>query len=52
MTPAALPCLQDGNTPLHLAATEGHAKVVEVLLAAGADKQAVDMVRRVWYTRV
>ena len=36
--------LQDGYTALIYAALEGHPKVVEALLAAGADKEAKDMV--------
>ena len=37
---------QNGDTALHLAAMMGHATVVEKLLAAGADKEAKNMVRR------
>ena len=37
---------QDGHTALHLAATKGHAAVVEQLLAAGAVKAAKCKVRR------
>jgi ankyrin repeat protein len=33
-------------TPLHLAAEKGHAAVAGALLAAGADKDAKDQVRR------
>ena len=36
---------QNGRTPLHLAAEEGHAAVVGALLAAEADKDAKDEVR-------
>ena len=35
---------QDGCTLLHVAAQEGHASVVELLLAAGADKDAKNAV--------
>jgi hypothetical protein len=42
----ALPLwLQDGCTPLHDAATSGHDTVVEVLVRASADGNAVDEVR-------
>jgi ankyrin repeat protein len=37
---------QNGNTPLHLAALDGRATVVEKLLAAGTDKDATNVVRR------
>ena len=36
---------QEGATPLHAAAGGGHTAVVELLLAAGADKEAQDEVR-------
>ena len=36
---------QDGNTPLHLAADNGHAAFVGALLAAKADKEAKENVR-------
>ena len=41
---AAFP-LQNGATPLHLAATGGHAAMVGQLLAAGAKTEAEDKVR-------
>lgn len=34
--------LQNGETPLHWAAFDGHKDVIEVLLAKGADVKAVD----------
>jgi hypothetical protein len=37
--------LQDGRTPLHLAAEKGHLDVVELLLGAGAAANATDKVR-------
>jgi ankyrin repeat protein len=37
---------EDGFTPLHLAAREGHEKAAGVLLAAGADVKAVDVPAR------
>ena len=33
---------KDGQTPLHRAATRGHANIVEILLARGADTNAKD----------
>ena len=36
---------QDGWTPLHFAASEGHATVVEQLLGAGAHIEAKSLVR-------
>ena len=36
---------QSGNTPLHMAANNDHAAVVEKLLASGADKEAKNVVR-------
>jgi ankyrin repeat protein len=44
------PCaydLQSGETPIHIAAREGHDKVAEVLLQANADVNATDEVRLV-----
>ena len=37
--------LQSGATPLYIAAQEGHVEVVQALLAAGANKNAVSLVR-------
>ena len=39
------PTPQNGKTPLHFAAEKGHTSVVDLLLAAGADKDATDKVR-------
>ena len=36
--------LQDQSTPLIMAAKEGHADVVQLLLSAGANKEATDEV--------
>jgi ankyrin repeat protein len=36
---------QDGWTALHIAALEGHSACVEVLVAAGANMEAVNTVR-------
>ena len=36
---------QDGSTPLHAAAKEGHLEVVQALEKAGANKDATDKVR-------
>ena len=41
---------QHGYTPLHLAVSNGHAAVVEKLLAMGANTEAKDKVRRVGVT--
>ena len=48
---------QDGDTPLHAAAYNGHMEVVRVLLDAGVDKEAKNQVREgaevlaiSWYT--
>ena len=38
---------EDSNMPIHIAASRGHAKVVEVLLQNGADVEA----RYLQYTR-
>ncbi|KXZ43193.1 hypothetical protein GPECTOR_98g777 [Gonium pectorale] len=35
-------CTRRGNTPLHYAAESGHTEVVQVLLGAGADKDATN----------
>ena len=43
--PPLVPC-QNGETPLHKAADRGYIEVVEVLLAAGADKDIADKVSR------
>ena len=40
-----VPSLQNGDTPLHQAASVGHAEVVRMLLDAKADKEAKDTVR-------
>ena len=37
--------MQDGRTPLFIAAQEGHLEVAQVLLAAGSNTQAKHMVR-------
>jgi ankyrin repeat protein len=42
---AALGLLQDGSTPLHMAAQSGRLEVVRELLRAGAALDAVDHVR-------
>ena len=38
-------CVKFGNTALILASREGHTATVELLLGAGADKDAMDEVR-------
>ena len=43
--PDRCPAPQGGWTPLHLAASSGHAAVTEALLAAGAKKEAETRVR-------
>ena len=44
LTCGAWSCLQGGWTAMMLAAKNGHAEVVDRLLAAGADKDAQDKV--------
>ena len=41
--------LQGGNTALILASDEGHTNVVQVLLAAGANTDAVNNVSYIYY---
>ena len=36
--------LQDGDTPIHLASSGGHVKVVEKLISSGADVNVVNKV--------
>ena len=36
---------QNGSTPLHIAAWKGHDKVVQLLVKAGANKDAPDQVK-------
>jgi ankyrin repeat protein len=43
--------LQDGQTPLHVAANDGYDKVVEVLVQAHANMNAADKVRHVSHFR-
>ena len=38
--------LQDGNTPLHLAAKDGQTAIVKYLIEQGADKSAKNKVRK------
>ena len=40
--------LQDGSTPLVLAAYHGHFEIARLLLDSGADKEATDAVRGNW----
>ena len=42
MCVARVPPVQDGNTPLHLAATKDHLDVVRVLIHEGADMEATN----------
>ena len=35
---------QDGNTPLHKAAMNGHTEIASILLGSGADTHSKDMV--------
>jgi hypothetical protein len=39
------PCIQEGATPLHLAADNGHVESVVALCEHGANKEATDKVR-------
>ena len=41
--------LQYGNAPLHLASYRGRSDMVNTLLAAGAEKDAVDNVRLICF---
>jgi len=36
--------LQDGDTPIHLASSNGHVQVVEKLISSGADVNVVNEV--------
>ena len=40
--PTSSPNLQQGNTPLHLAAINGHAATCKVLLEYGADRSVLN----------
>ncbi len=42
------PVSQDGWTPLHVAARDGHAEAVAVLVAARADVHAKAVSRQMW----
>ena len=41
--------LQDGGTPLHMAAAAGHLNVVQYLVSSGADVNMKDMVSGIMY---